>query len=337
MKKMLLGIILTLILALTLSMVGCGGSESGNLEGTQQVTLKLGHNSQVNSITDQATKKFAELVKERSHGNMIIDVYPANHLGGNREMAEQTALGAIDIVVVGLASFGYIDDRFNMMQVPFLFRDQEHLHNVLDGELGDVLKESMLKNDIYMLNMKWDRLPRQITSNKPIRTIEDMKGQIIRAGVQPPIEAFKRMGAEPTSVPLNEMYLAVQQGIVDGVELPIDYVYDYSIFEVNDYCNMLNHTYGTLGMGLSRITKDKKLSEDQLGLLEAVADEIQIWHNDQLWAEQQDYENKISAAGMVLVEPENVDAFYQAVANMLPELEKIWPDAIGMGEIIMKY
>ncbi|SFR03884.1 TRAP transporter substrate-binding protein [Desulfoscipio geothermicus] len=337
MQKRLGLVVFSAILVLLMAVAaGCGGGSGGDSNAggeINEVTLKLAHNAQVNSPIDLGTHKFAELVEQKSSGKMTVEIYPANQLGGNREIIEQTTMGGIDIVVVGLGVFGYLDDRFMMMQVPFLFRSQEQIHEALDGELGNELKESMLENSIYMLDMNWDRLPRQITSNKPIKTIEDMKGQIIRAGATPPIEVFKRMGAEPTKVPLNEMYLAVQQGVVHGVELPTDYIYDYSIYEVNKYCNMLNHTYGTLGVGLSAVTKEK-LSAKQLQILEEAAKEAGEYQNELTWNQQADYEEKLAAAGMILVKPDDITPFVEAVKDMIPELEQIWPNAKGMAEKI---
>lgn len=329
---LVLSVLLVFVLAVA---AGCGsGSSSAPKADDKPMSLKLAHNSAVDSETDLGAKKMAELVAQKTNNKVKIEVFPANQLGGNREMVEQTSLGSIDIVISGLATFGFIDEKFDMMQVPFLFKSQEHMYKVLDGELGKELKESMLKKGIYMVDMKWDRLPRQITSKKPIKNIEDMKGQIIRAGVKPPIEAFKRMGAKPTSVPLNEMYLAIQQGVCDGAELPTDYIFNYSIFEVNKYCNMLNHTYSTLGVGLSSVTKDK-LSPDQLKIIEEAVKEAGAYQNKILWSKEKEYVDKLAAKGMVIVKPDDPEQFRKAVYNMIPELETIWPKAKGMAAKIM--
>ena len=329
--RLLLTVLLVIVLAVT---AGCGSGGGAPKADDKPIVLKLAHNSAVDSETDLGAKKVAELVAQKTNNKVTIEVFPANQLGGNREMVEQTSLGSIDIVISGLATFGFIDEKFDMMQVPFLFKSQEHMYKVLDSEVGKELQESMLKKDIYMIDMKWDRLPRQITSKKPIKNINDMKGQIIRAGVKPPIEAFKRMGAKPTSVPLNEMYLAIQQGVCDGAELPTDYIFNYSIFEVNKYCNMLNHTYGTLGVGLSTVTKSK-LSPDQLKIIEESVKEAGAYQNKMLWAKEKEYVDKLAAKGMVIVKPEDPEQFRKAVHDMIPELETIWPKAKGMAAKIM--
>ena len=196
-------------------------------------TLKYGHNTKQDQPTGKAALKLAELVKQKTNGELEIQVFPANQLGNNRQMIENVKMGAQDMCTQGLGILGVISPLYNMMQVPYVFRSQDHIRKVVAGDIGKELAEDLeQKTGIFLLAQDWDRMVRHIGGRKPIRTLEDFKGYKVRAGVLPPIATFKAMGASPVKIPLNEMYVALQQGVADGAELPVDYFYDYSIFEV---------------------------------------------------------------------------------------------------------
>ena len=273
--------------------------------------------------------KFAQLVKEKTNGEIIIEVFPANQLGKNRQMVENLKMGAQDMATLGLASLGYIMDDYLMMQVPYVFRSQAHIHKVLKGEIGAELKKKLLKKaSIYLLAQDWDRMVRHIGGRKKIVTLDDFKGFKVRAGVLPPIVGFKALGASPVKIPLNEMYVALQQGVVDGAELPIDYFYEYSIYEVAKFLNLTYHTYGTQFVGVN-VNVWKSLTPKQQKAIQEAAEEAGAYNNELVKNLQSDYMRKLSKSGMEMVKTD-VEQFRKTLQGHISGIASNWPGTLKL-------
>ena len=291
--------------------------------------LKYGHNTKADQPTGIAALRFAELVKEKTNGEIEVQVFPANQLGKNRQMVENIKMGAQDFATLGLAALGYIDRNYMMMQVPYVFRSQEHIHKVLQGPIGKELKKGLFdKQKIVLLAQDWDRMTRHVGGTKAIKNIEDLKGYKVRAGVLPPIAGFKALGASPVKIPLNEMYVALQQGVADGAELPIDYFYNYSIYEVAKYLNLTYHTYGTQFLATNNRLWSSLSPEHQNALQEA-ADEAGAFNNEMVKNLQADYLKKLKDKGMIMVDTD-VDQLGNILKNNIGSITENWPGTQAM-------
>lgn len=317
-----LNLLATMIMVLALSLIVSGPVQAKR-------TIKYGHNAKQDQPTGQAALKFAELVKEKTGGEIIIEVFPANQLGKNRQMVENLKMGAQDMATLGLAGLGYIMDDYLMMQVPYVFRSQNHIQNVLKGDIGKELKDELNKKaGIVLLAQNWDRMVRHIGGRKKIENLQDLKGYKVRAGVLPPIAGFKALEASPVKIPLNEMYVALQQGVVDGAELPIDYFYEYSIYEVAKYLNLTYHTYGTQFVGINKNLWNSLTPEQQQALQEA-ADEAGAYNNELVRNLQDDYMQKLSGAGMEMVKTD-VKQLSAALRDKIPQIAENWPGTLDL-------
>lgn len=308
------------------------GALAGDGASAQTKVLRLGHNTLAAGPTHQATLRFAELVKQKTGGKVEVSVYPANQLGGNREMIEQVKIGSLDLTLQGLGAMGYALEDYILIQVPFMFRSQAHVHKVIEGEVGRDLAERLLKTQgIRMLTQTWDRLPRHMTANKPLEKVEDFAGQVVRIG-GPFAEYYRLIGAKAAVVPLNEMYLAFKQGVAHVSELPLDFIYDHSIYEAHKVLTVNYHTYGTQFIAINERTFQGLPPDAQRALVEAAAEAGR--HNNALIAEQEDdYMKKLADKGMRIVRPDR-EPFVAALKRVWPQMEKKWPKAQGLYERI---
>ena len=294
------------------------------LQAEAKRALKYGHNAKQDQPTGQAALMFAKLVAEKTGGELEIQVYPANQLGKNRQMAESLKMGAQDLLTMGLGGIGYINTNYMMMQVPYVFRSQEHIRKVVAGDIGNELKADIAKRTgIYMLAQDWDRMVRHIGGIKPIRTLDDLKGYKVRAGALPPIAGFKALGASPVKIPLNEMYVALQQRVADGAELPIDYFYNYSIFEVAKYLNLTSHTYGTQFVAIN-LKLWKSLKPEEQKALQQAAIEAGAYNNKLVTDLKDGYLKKLKEGGMESIQTDTA-AFQKALFGKITEIAKNWP------------
>ena len=296
-------------------------------------TLKYGHNTKEAQPTGKAALAFADLVKKKTNGEIIVQVFPNNQLGNNKQMVDNLRQGALDMCTVGLGVLAYLNDAYMIMQLPYAFRSQEHIQKVVSGPIGQELKtEFAQKHGIVLLAQDWDRMPRHIAGRKPIKTLEDLKGFKVRAGTLAAINGFKALGASPVDISLNEMYLALQQGVADGAELPTDYIYEYSIYEVSKYFNKTYHTYGTQILGINKRVWDSLKPEYQKAIQEAAA-QTGDFNNKMDASLQGEYLVKLKNAGTVFVDTD-VESFRKAIAGQIGEIAKNWKDGAKLFERI---
>ncbi|WP_353248607.1 TRAP transporter substrate-binding protein [Salinisphaera sp. T31B1] len=308
-------------------------AEARPLAELDPLTLHFGTNAPVKSPSGRAVEKFAALVHERSQGQITVRIYPANQLGSNRDMVEQTALGGLDMAMEGLGILGYVEPVYNLLQVPFLFDSQAHIHKVLDGPIGQRLAASILENrNIKLLSQTWDRLPRQLCSKQPIRSPADMANVLIRTGSKGATQTFKLLGAKPSSIPLNELYLALQNNVVSAVDLPADYLYNLSLYEVCPYMDVINHTYGTQFVAMNRRVYDN-LPDAYRDIIEQAVADAGRFNNELDRTLEAKYARQLSDHGMEIVHisPAQHAAFSEQVADDIDELEAIWPATKGLG------
>lgn len=306
------------------------------LADLKPITLHFGHNAPPKSPSGRAVRRFADIVETRSNGKIQVNIYPANQLGGNRDLVEQTALAGLDMSMAGIGILGYVQPVYNFMQVPFLFRSQAHIHHVLDGPIGQRLAASILKNrNIKLLSQTWDRLPRQLCSKQPIRTPDDLANVLVRTGSKGATTAFRLLGAKPTSIPLNELYLALQNNVVSAVDLPADYLYNLSLYEVCPYMDQVNHTYGTQFVAMNRRVYDELPAAYRRIVTEAVAEAGR--YNNRLSRELESvYVKRLAKKGMqtVRLTPTEHQQFIDRARSHFDQIEALWPSTHGLAEQI---
>lgn len=317
------GMIVGLIVALSISLSIAASA----------ITLKIGHNAVTESHTHQGWLKVKQIVEEKTNGEVKIEIYPANQLGGNREMLESTALGAQDMATMGLGVLAYMMPEYNFLQLPYIFDSQKHIHAYATGPYGEKLAEKMKKeHNIRLLSQIWDRMPRQIVAKELLWSPEDFQGLLLRAGTKSVIGYYQLIGAKPTHIPLNEMYLAMKQGVMKAVELPLDYFWDYSVYEVADYLVMVYHVYGTQFVGINEDTW-QSLSSSQQRILKETIEAGGKYNNELVWKWNEDYLKKLKKAGMKVIVPYR-DPFVKLLGEKVPELYERWPECKGMYEEI---
>jgi tripartite ATP-independent transporter DctP family solute receptor len=206
-----------------------------------QQTLRLGHNISTSSPYHLAAENFARLVAERTQNRIRVQVFPAGALGNERDMIEGAQLGTIDMVVTSSAAAGPFVPALRILDVPFLFRDPAHARGVLDGPIGAELLAAMPARNL--VGLAWGDIGfRHITANRPIRTLEDTRGLKLRSQNNPiHLSAYRALGMQPTVIGFNELYAALQTGVVDANEQPVSIHVASRFFEVQKHLTLTGH------------------------------------------------------------------------------------------------
>lgn len=241
-------------------------------------TMRLGHMWPTTSTWGQAIEQFAQLVNQKTGGRYRIQVFPDGQLGNERENEESLRLGTLEFTFGGPGVLGGFDPRIGLFDMPFLFRDYEHANAVMDGPIGkelfDVYRQA---TGIRILASAAQGFRFVMTRRTAINTVQDLAGLKIRTPeAETFIRAFRAMGANPVPVPFGETYLALQSGVVDGIEGTPAVMRDFKFYEVGRHVAQTMHIMATLQLLVSD-TIYAKLPAETRAAIDAAA--VEAWGN----------------------------------------------------------
>ena len=206
--------------------------------------IKFSHVVSPDTPKGKAADYFAKRVEELSHGKIKVQVYPNAQLGGDKAVLRKMKFNAVQMAAPSFSKFTGLVPQLGLFDLPFLFKDENHLHRVLDGKVGQKLRDMVTKKG-YIALAYWDNGFKQLTDSKrPLIKPEDCKGLKFRVmSSKVLIEQFKALDAIPVVLPFSEVYSALQQGVVDGQENTISNIYTKKFYEVQRYMTLTNHGY----------------------------------------------------------------------------------------------
>ena len=310
MKKKLLALLLMAVLTLALASCGGGsgsGSEGGDSDafaGGQTFTIKIGHSDTTTNLINTSLENFAAYVEEQSGGAVQVDIYAAEQLGSNAEMAEMIEMGSLDAMMMPQGQEASFAPKINTLGLPFLFPDYESVYKVLDSEIGEELVADLADHNMIQLAY-WENGLRQTTnSKKAINSSADFAGLKIRTPEDAMTMAiFNALGASPSPLAFSELYLALQQGTFDGQENPVSNIYANNFQDVQKYLAMTNHKYECKNMIFS-LTSWNKYPEDVQALLKEAAKKFGDEHRAAIVDSQDQMLKELEEAGMEVTYPD---------------------------------
>ena len=222
-------------LLLAVVLAACGG-------GTQRYAWPLGTSSPDDTVTQLYAEKFAEEVYRLSEGSMRIQVYPNSVVGGDRELLESCKDADIPFVVQNTAPQVTFMPDIAVFDMPVLFDSISDVRRVVDNPTFMQHISKVYQQGGYELLGYADQGFRVMTTNKPVQTLNDFKGQKIRTMENPyHLQFWKQLGANPTPMTFSEVYIGLQQGTIDAQENPYEVVVSNKLYEQQDYVVETNH------------------------------------------------------------------------------------------------
>ncbi|MCG8485403.1 MAG: TRAP transporter substrate-binding protein [Clostridia bacterium] len=228
-------------------MTGCGGEqeESTSSEGTTspEYTIRFAHIENEFTACAQGVQLFKKYVEEGSDGRIAVDILGAGAMGGEREILESVTMGNLEGGMAMSTLFTTYLPNWDIFDLPFVFKDREDWAKKVDGELGKILAAETDSMNVKVLSF-FDGGFRVISNIKrPILSMEDFEGIKCRVGESTlNINTHKALGDNPIPMSFSEVYTALQQGTIDGVDTSVIYVQDGNFQEVAKYCTLTNHT-----------------------------------------------------------------------------------------------
>lgn len=269
--------------------------------------------------TVEAVRHMGELIEERTDGRLCIEVFHSAQLGEEADTIEQTRFGVIDLNRISIGPFNNLIPETAIVSLPYIFRSTDHMHAVMDGEIGDEIKAAFEPHDLVALAF-YDGGSRSFyNSQKPIRSIEDLQGlkfRVMQSDVF--VDMVSALGANATPMPYGEVYSSIQTGVIDGAENNWPSFESSGHYEVAGYYTLDEHLIVPEVLVMSKQSWDALSPEDQ-EIVRQAADES-VPYMRELWAEREAAsEETVRAAGVEIVEEIDKTPFIDAMGPVYEE------------------
>jgi len=263
--------------------------------------------------TVEAIERMGKKLEKATNGRISIQMYPSMQLGGEKEMIEQAQVGALQIARISVGAMGPVVDDLNVFNLPFVFRDEAHMRAVIDGPIGqEMLDRITASPQSRLVVLGWmDGGTRSVYAKKPIKGPADLKGQKIRMMGNPIfVETMNAMGGNGVAMGFNELYSAMQTGVVDGAENNEPTVLAQNHYQVAKIYSLTGHLIIPEMFVFSKASWDK-LSKDDQALLKKFSREAQF-EERKLWDEKTaSATSELKAKGVQFVAADK-QAFFKA-------------------------
>lgn len=299
---------------------GIGGASAADIDIRYGLWAKEGEAQHTGAL------KFKEIVEAESNGRIEVTIYPGNQLGTPREMMAQLALDSTQIVASGDPGIKEIE----YLALPYLMKGLDNYVAVINSPIGEQWNKKLSAQKQMLLLGFLPRSPRQISSNKIVNSMADLEGLKLRAPQRDYyVESLAALGAKPTPMAFKEVYTALQTGVVDGQENPIETIYAQKFYEVQKGIAMVDYidkpAYVMIGeifwSGLS--DADKALVKKAQAASQKVVEEL-------LPGQQKDFISRMEAAGVTVTYPDK-KPFMEATQKVRDKLgKKMWGDELYM-------
>ena len=299
---------LCLALALCLALVLPAGAET---------VFQLGTTVNEQDSFQVAAEKFAELVSERTNGEYKVEIYPNGVLGGESDMLDSMSMDMLDLGIITSGPFVNFCKEMGVLDMPFLFANNEEAYKILDGEIGqellDKLESANLKGLAYA-----ERGFRNITNSvKPVASaadVENLKLRVMENEVY--TKTFQALKVNAVPMAWQDALTALQQGTIEGQENPINVIYSYSLWDYNQkYITLDRHSYSTAIITMS-LEKWNALDEATQAIFKQAAQEAAEY--ERAWVAEQEAGqlDTIKSHGVEVIETPDVDSFRTAVQSV---------------------
>ncbi len=298
-----------------------------------KVVFKFGHLANENHTWNKAALYFSQLVKERTNGEIDIQVYPNGQLGKEIDMINGMKLGTVDMTITGETLQNWAP-KAALLAIPYAIKDDAHMSRVVNGEVGKEIAEEIIKN-VKIRPLTWfTRGPRNLTSNKPIKRPSDLDGMKMRVPNVPLFLAvWKELGANPIPMAFSEVFTSLQQHIIEGQENPYALIKSASFFEVQKFVNKTEHVRSWIYITIGE-RQFQKLSKKNQRIMEQAANDVHYYEYGLFKAEQSQLEAELKSKGMTIIEVDK-EAFLskskKAVLKFLnPTQRKLYDKIINL-------
>jgi tripartite ATP-independent transporter DctP family solute receptor len=281
----------------------------------QNIVLKAHDTHPAGYPTVAAVESMGKKLDAATNGRIKIQTFPGAVLGQEKEAVEQTQIGAIQIARISLGVIGPVVPEVDVFNMPFVFRDVNHMRKVIDGAIGQELLDKVSASPARLIGLGWmDGGSRSLYTKKPVRTPADLKGLKVRMMGNPLfVDTMNAMGGNGIAMAYGEVFTALQTGVIDGAENNPPSFFTANHYNTGaKYYSQTNHLIIPEILVMSKVAWDK-LSDADKALVKKLAREAQMEQRT-LWDKSvEEYSGKLKAAGVEFIQIDN-KPFFDATA-----------------------
>lgn len=290
------------------------------------MTLKLGHLANEENIWHKACVKFGEELSALTDGRITVEIFPNESLGKEMDLINGMQLGTADMTITGESLQNWAP-MAALLAVPYAYKSIEHMDSIAGGEIGSQIKAQIIEKAKIRPVAYFARGPRNLTTNRPIKSPADLNGLKMRVPNVPLfVDVWKALGAQPTPMAFSEVFTSLQNGTIDAQENPLALIKSASFFEVQKHVNLTEHVRSWIYLALSEKTWSKLSEADQKAVLEAGM-RAQKYERELFLADEQILVKDLQDKGMTFVEVDGAafasNAKDAVLANVKPEIRPI--------------
>ncbi|WP_052763860.1 TRAP transporter substrate-binding protein [Microvirga massiliensis] len=297
-----------------------------------KITLKLGHLANEENVWHKASLKFAEEVAKRTNGEIEVKVFPNEQLGKETDLIKGIQLGTVDFTITGESLQNWAPSAA-LLAVPYAIRDLDHLDKVVDGPVGQKIQKAIEEKTQLKPLAYFARGPRELTSNRPIKTPDELDGLKLRVPNVPLfVKVWEALGAKPIPMAFSEVFTSLQSHTIDAQENPLALIKSASLYEVQKYVNQTDHVLSWIYL-VGGSKKLGRLTPEQQKAISESAKAAQAYERELFLADEKQLEADLKAKGMEFVASDKA-AFaakaQPAVAAALPaDLKPLYDEIVA--------
>ncbi|WP_312939336.1 C4-dicarboxylate TRAP transporter substrate-binding protein [Oscillibacter sp.] len=342
MRKIFAAILVSVMLT-GLAACGSSTSSSGASNGSEKdanastssapVVIQIAYENNPGEPIDLGCNEWARLIQERSNGTMTVELFPSSQMGTKTDLVDQMQMGQ-GIITIGDAAFwaDYGAKEMGIASAPYIYDSWDQYFNLLKTDWWQTQVDQLVDNGLRIVSANWAYGVRELMTTKPVRTLDDLSGMIIRTpNNMMQMKTWEEMGAAPTAMALGDVYTATQQGTIDGMENPMATLYGQTYYEVAKYITMIDY----IRMPIQWITSEdwfESLTEEQRQILCETGDEAGLFHNQKQDEMSAQYVSDMEANGVEIITPEAAEMarFKEAALQIYsnPDVTANWSDGL---------
>ncbi|SDU18953.1 TRAP transporter substrate-binding protein [Stappia sp. ES.058] len=299
----------------------------------QERTLQLGHLANEDNSWHLAAVKFGEELSALTDGRIAVEVFPNESLGKEIDLINGMQLGTVDMTITGESLQNWAP-MAALLAVPYGYKSIEHMDEVASGEIGDQIKAQIIEKVQIRPIAYFARGARELTSNRPITSPDDLNGLKMRVPNVPLfIDVWSALGASPGPMAFSEVFTSLQNGTIDAQENPLALIRSASFYEVQSHVNLTDHVRSWIYLTIAESTWQDLSADDQKAVMEAAA-RAQAYERELFQESLASDRTFLEDNGMTFVEVDNAafaakakDAVLANVSDEIkPIVEKLFAD-----------
>ncbi len=298
-------------------------------QAQDKIVMKLGHTLAADSHYQLTALEFAKEVKEKTHGKIEVQVFPESQLGGEVQMTQALRTGTQDLMISGQAAIVNTIKQWQIFDTPYLFSSVDEANRVLQGPVGKQFLDMM--KPANMIGLAWISVGERnlFTTRRTVTSLDSMKDLKVRVMQSPGyIAGYKALGANPTPLAYNQLFLSLSQGLVDGADTSPDQFVQDKFVDIAKHYYMTHVNYLPVVIAISKFSWQKLTPDEQKAVQDAATDAAQF----DLREYRKQYDQALTTIRKRGIDVQQIDTkpWVLATATARAELARQIPDGAAL-------